>query len=160
MLVVLFRHGHKEFAMDENPSLSPKGFEQAQNLAGLIVNGTLEKPTHCWYSEKKRTQQTLEKSFPGALTFERVELNHREGDEDQKKMRARIQKFLNDLAHRTQAREVHFICTHYDWIEEAMTLIDCDLDLTSYEFSSWAPGQFLVFDLEDGLFTFVKKGHL
>lgn len=160
MLVVLFRHGHKEFSMDENPKLSPKGLEQAHNLARLIADGTLPTPTHCWYSEKIRTKQTLQESLSGALTFERVELNYREGDEDQNKMRARIQKFLNDLTLRTNAREVHFICTHYDWIEESMTLITCDRDLTSYEFSSWAPGQFVVFDLVDGLYTFIKKGRL
>lgn len=162
MVIVIFRHGHKQFSADENPSLSERGFEQAKNLAQLIGSEALPVPTHCWYSPKIRTRQTLELCFKNSsiITFEKNELNTREHDETHKSFKNRIQKFFNELHARSTPNEVHFICTHYDWIEEALTMIQLGSDAHSYELSSWAPGQFALFELQDHIYHYRKKGVL
>lgn len=161
MTVILFRHGHKSFAADANPPLSARGFDQAKNLEHLVEQKILPAPTHCWHSEKIRTQQTLQECFlPGVFTFNKPELNYREHNEDAKNFRHRIQKFINEIAARTAKNEVHFICTHVDWIEESMSIIDSDRDLNTYELSSWAPGQYVQFEIQDHIFHYVKKGVL
>jgi broad specificity phosphatase PhoE len=163
MIILLFRHGHKVFSVDNDPPLSPKGFEQAQHLNQLIAENKIPLATHCWVSDKKRTLQTLEKAIEQhqMITHKKSDLNYREGDENTAQFRSRIQKFLRELSARAKESEIHYICTHYDWIEEAMTLIDCDKDLRSYEYASWSPGQYLVFDLVDqNTYKLLNKGVL
>lgn len=53
MNIVLFRHGHKVFSIDQDPGLSPKGFEQSHHLLEIIENKIIPPPTHVWVSEKK-----------------------------------------------------------------------------------------------------------
>lgn len=149
MILILFRHGHKGLSPMNDPDLTAKGFEQAEILVEFIEKSSLPKPTHCWFSTRVRTQQTLMKAIEKFKTVStcRKELdlkNHAESGID---FRHRIQKFCSELASRGTQNEVHFVCTHYDWIEEALTLIDADKDLNSFEFSNWSPGQFLVFEI-------------
>lgn len=162
MVVIIFRHGHKEFSADENPALSAKGHEQARNLEKLIQNKILPAPTHCWFSEKQRTQQTLQSCFKEnqVFTFEKPELNHRSNKEDIPTFRKKIQKFIHEISRRNNQKEIHFICTHYDWIEESLTIIDSDKDLTSHELGNWAPGQYIQFEVHDYVYHYIKKGVL
>ena len=163
MVILLFRHGHKAFSIDNDPPLSPKGFEQAVHLNQLIAEKKIPLATHCWVSEKKRTLQTLEKAIDQhqMITHKKSDLNYREAEENTAQFRSRIQKFLRELSARAKESEIHYVCTHYDWIEEAMTLIDCDKDLGSYEYASWSPGQYLVFDLIDqNSYKLLNKGVL
>lgn len=149
MILILLRHGHKGLIPFQDPDLTPKGFDQALDLVTQIDNGILPKPTHCWFSEMIRTKQTLlkaiEKYQPRAL--QKSELNIRSHTETAQIFHARIQKFCHDLVLKQKLEEVHFICTHYDWIEEFLTLIDADKDLNSFEFSNWSPGQYFVFEI-------------
>ncbi len=163
MIILLFRHGHKTFSIDNDPELSPRGFEQAQHLIQLVNNQKIPLATHCWVSEKIRTFQTLEKAIVQhkLTTYKKSDLNHREGDENSTQFRQRVQKFLRELGSRAKETEIHYICTHYDWIEEALALIECDKDLTSYEYASWSPGQYLVLDLIDqNNYKLMSKGTL
>lgn len=163
MVILLFRHGHKAFSIDNDPALSPKGFEQALRLPQMIADQKIPLATHCWVSEKKRTFQTLEKAIEQhhIITHKKSDLNYREAEENSAQFRNRIQKFLRELALRAKETEVHYICTHYDWIEEALTLIDCDKDLNSYEYANWSPGQYLVLDLMDqNSYKLLSKGAL
>lgn len=163
MVIIFFRHGHKAFSMDNDPPLSPKGFEQALHLNQLISDQKIPLATHCWVSEKIRTFQTLAQAIEvhQLNTYKKSELNYREADETQDQFKQRIQKFLRELATRSKETEIHYVCTHYDWIEEALLWIDCDQDLMSYEFANWSPGQYMIFDLTDKhRYTFLKKGSL
>lgn len=163
MVILLFRHGHKTFSIDNDPALSPKGFEQAQHLPQMIADKKIPLATHCWVSEKKRTYQTLEKAVEQhqITTYKKSDLNYREAEETSIHFRNRVQKFLRELSARAKETEIHYVCTHYDWIEEAMTLIDCDKDLNSYEYASWAPGQYLMLDLVDqNTYKLLNKGVL
>lgn len=149
MILILFRHGHKGLTPMNDPDLTAKGFEQAEILVDFIEKSTLPKPTHCWFSARIRTQQTLLKAIEKFKTIStcRKELDLKNHTESAVDFRHRIQKFCSEMAARGTQNEVHYICTHYDWIEEALTLIDADKDLNSFEFSNWSPGQFLVFEI-------------
>lgn len=149
MILILFRHGHKGLSPMNDPDLTAKGFEQAEILVDLIEKSSLPKPTNCWYSAKIRTQQTLLKAIEKYKTVStcKKELDLKSHAESAADFRHRIQKFCSEMAARGAQNEVHFACTHYDWIEEALTLIDADKDLNSFEFSNWSPGQFLIFEI-------------
>ena len=113
---------------------------------------------------KLRTFQTLEKviQLTNCKSEKITELNVRSYSENNLQFRARVQKFLNFLDSKSikpeHRHEVHFICTHYDWIEEAMTLIQCDKNLNSFEYASWSPAQYLVFELQDQTWHLSQKG--
>ena len=132
-----------------DPDLTAKGFEQAEILVDLIHKTTLPQPTHCWFSARTRTQQTLAKAIDKYKTVStcRKELDLKSHLESVADFRHRIQMFCFEMVARGAQNEVHFVCTHYDWIEEALTLIDADKDLNSFEFSNWSPGQYLAFEI-------------
>lgn len=150
MILILFRHGHKGMTPFQDPDLTPKGFDQAHDLVTQIENETLPKPTHCWFSDMIRTKQTLLKAIEKyqPTTHQKSELNIRSHAETTQMFYARIQKFYNDLVLKQKTNEVHFVCTHYDWIEESLAFITSDKNLNSFEFSNWSPGQYLIFEID------------
>lgn len=162
MKAILFRHGHKSLAPLTDPDLTEKGFEQSRALLNKISNDLLPVPTHCWVSEKVRTKQTLDAAIQNykPQTNQKTELDVRLHHETLPQFRARIQKFISDITNRKNENETHFICTHYDWIEESLTMIDSDQNLNSHQFASWAPGQYLIFDIRDGIWNYVSQGVL
>src|SRR3989344_766110 len=125
MNIVLFRHAKKGFAPFEDPHLS----------------------------EKIRTHQTFQgfaKSWSLSMTV-KPELNLRSEYETGKTFQQRVQKLIDELsvsAGNDSAKKTIYLCSHYDWIEDAMALIPCDRDLTGFEFSHWAPAQFIHFQIE------------
>lgn len=163
MLVVLIRHAQKDFLPPEDPGLNEKGQQQAQRLFELIHKKNLPTPTELWCSTKIRTKQTL---VPMAEElslgfFIKDELNLRSYQESLKDFRFRLQKIINELTDQSKSKQEQniFLCTHYDVIEELMTLIPCDKDLTGFEFSHWAPSQFVIFELSDlDYWKFIKIG--
>jgi hypothetical protein len=114
-------------------------------------------------SPKRRTSQSfypLAKRHSLQLTVS-SDLDQRLPHESQSEFRGRIADFLTHLQKKSAAEsDVIYACTHYDWIEEAMSLIDCDRDLNSLEFAHWAPTQYVAFVLpiDSGHWTFLKKG--
>ncbi len=160
MKVVLFRHAQKGLNPFSDPELSEAGHSQAENLISLVDKSILPKPTHFWVSPKIRTAQTFQPLSQNLKTPLQVtdHLDLRLDSENRNAFRGRVQKFLNSFEIQSANKEVHFLCTHYDWIEESMTLINSDKDLNSFEFSHWSPTQFVVFELQDSLWKFLKKG--
>lgn len=158
MKFVLFRHGSKGFMPFEDPELNAQGFQQSVKIAELVKSADLPAPTKLFVSPKRRTSQTL---YPLSKDFSlqmqiHSELDLRQAEETSGQFRSRIQSFLNFVAE--QKNEVIFACTHYDWIEESLTLIECDRNLNSFEFSHWAPSQFLIFEVENSEWKVLKKG--
>jgi phosphohistidine phosphatase SixA len=149
MILILLRHAHKGLTPFEDPDLSTKGFEQAQILADLVATNKLPKPTQCLYSDKIRTRQTLAQVVEtwAPICLRKPELNMRSHKETQSEFRGRIQKFCSQLVSQSKFSDVCFLCTHYDWIEEVLTLINSDKDLNSFEYLNWSPGQYLVFEI-------------
>lgn len=171
MLVVLIRHGHKGHLPFQDPELTPQGFDQAVHLAELIASKDIPKPTHCWYSDKIRTRQTLSEAILkfNPVCTETKNLSTRVNNESHLEFRKKVQDFIAALNQRAQSKpnEVHFICTHFDWIEESLSMIHCDQDLNSFQFAHWSPGQFVIFELVDNaddqknfLWKFKSKGVL
>ena len=160
MKFVLFRHAQKGFVPFEDPELSPKGFEQSLLLTELIKNKSLPEPSELLVSPKRRTSQTF---YPIAKLYNLTpritdSLDQRKNEENSLQFRQRVQSFLNEIENSTD-RNVIFACTHYDWLEEAMTLINCDRDLNTFEFAHWAPTQYVVFEIEKQLWKFSGKGN-
>ena len=166
MILILFRHGHKSLLPFADPDLTPQGFDQAADLVQQIESGILPKPTHCWFSEKIRTQQTLSKAIENfnPISKKSSNLNLRSHTETHQEFKSRIQKILFEITAENKSTDVHFICTHYDWIEEGLSLINSDKDLNSFEFSNWSPGQYLLFEIESSdrntNWKMLKKGVL
>lgn len=160
MKFVLFRHGSKGITPFEDPELNVQGFQQSIQIAELIKNNILPKPTTLFVSPKRRTSQTL---YPASKEFSvnlqiRPELDLRQQDESLKQFRTRIESFLEAVTGQSAETDVIFACTHFDWIEESMTIIECDRNLNSFEFSHWAPSQYLVFEIEDSVWKVLNKG--
>lgn len=159
MRFVLFRHAQKGIMPFEDPELSPNGFMQADHLLKLVHSDKIPKPEALLVSPKRRTSQTFYKiskeyNLPCQV---RPDLNQRESDETSQQFKDRIQNFLNSLVTNTSQTTV-FACTHYDWIEEAMTLIHCDRDLNSFEFMHWSPTQYIEFEIQNTIWKFIQKG--
>jgi phosphohistidine phosphatase SixA len=165
MIFILLRHGHKSMEPPENPTLSGKGHEQARQLLKMVQEKTLPAPTVCIYSDKIRTKETLSELIDFLKTKNelKTDLNMREYNETATQFRTRIQKLVNLYTYQGSQPEnknqVVYACTHYDWIEEAMTVIDSDKNLNSYEFASWSPAQYIEFKInEDGIWQFRSRG--
>lgn len=160
MKFVLFRHAHKGILPFEDPELSLPGFEQASKLVELVRNQNLPAPSQLYVSPKRRASQTfypLSKNFSINLEVY-PELEQARGDESASEFRDRVKTFLNKIALRAHENQTVFACTHFDWIEEAMALIHCDLDLNNFEFSHWAPTQFVAFEVGADQWKFISKG--
>lgn len=163
MRFVLFRHAHKGLLPFEDPELSLPGFEQAVRLPGLLKSPpdtALPRPTRLMVSPRRRASQTfypLAKELQLPLTVQ-AELDQRQNTESGAEFRRRVQEYLQRLPRESAPHEVIFACTHYDWIEEAMNLINCDRDLNSFEFSHWSPTQYAAFDAGAEPWKFLQKG--
>jgi len=161
MKFVLFRHAHKGFQPFEDPELSPQGFEQALCIGDLIVKNNLSVPTHLFVSPKKRTSQTfypLSQKLNLKLEI-KSNLDQQNQYESSLAFKAKVQQFIQELESFKNPNFVIFACTHYDWIETAMTLINCDKELNSFEFSHWEPTQYIEFELPGNRhWRFIQKG--
>lgn len=162
MKVVLIRHAQKGITPYEDPSLTEGGLLQAESLCQLTKKNLLPIPTHAWVSPKTRTFQTLKPLCESHQIRAQITeaLDQRSSNETSADFRKRVSNFINQLDLRaTEAPdEIHILCTHYDWIEEGMTLINSDKDLNSFEFSHWSPTQFVVFDVQDSVWKIIGKG--
>lgn len=162
MQVVLIRHAQKGITPYENPGLTEGGFLQAEALCELAKKSFLPIPTHAWVSPRIRTYQTLKALCESYQVQIQVtdSLDQRASEENNDQFRKRISSFLNQFETHTveTSEQIHFLCTHYDWIEESLTLINADKDLNSFEFSHWAPTQFVVFEIEKSVWKVIRKG--
>ena len=167
MEIILFRHAKKGFMPFEDPSLSPQGLLQSRSLPDTVQNLKLPEPTALWVSEKIRTHQTFQylgECYKIPLTV-KAELNLRMDRESATMFTQRVQAFIEQLSlstGKTKEKSCIYLCTHYDWIETAMTLIPCDTNLNSFEFAHWAPAQFIHFMVEahkdEKIWKYLRKG--
>ncbi len=162
MKFVLFRHAHKGSSPYDDPELSKQGQEQAASLVHLINRAEIPKPNQLLVSPRRRTSQTF---YPVSREFNlqskiQKALDQRNSNESHAEFRERVSQFLMQADQLESAGSVVYVCTHYDWIEEAMTLINCDKDLNSFEFSHWSPAQHLIFEVHEKLWKLIKKGKL
>lgn len=164
MNVVLFRHAQKGMTPFDNPHLTIEGFVQADAIASAVaIERKLVAPTEIWVSDKIRTHQTLQPvaSHFKISTQQKDELDLRNDHETQQMFHDRVHALIDLLSVTSEndsSLKSIYLCTHYDWIEEAMALIPCDTNLSGYEFSHWGPAQYAAFSIESGLWKLTSKG--
>ncbi len=177
MLIALFRHGHKDFVTSylqsptgmttfDNPPLSAKGFQQAEQIKTEVAERRLPMPNLIWVSQLQRTLQTFTNvsQFSNCNPIIRAELNCHSSGESAQNFRIRITQIITEISQMSLSNEhaqtVLYLCSHYDWIEEALLQIPCTVNLNSFEYSSWSPAQYLVLNCDQPLWTVQQFGHI
>lgn len=157
MKIYIFRHAQKAMDFTGDPDLTLEGHAQAQRILVKVLKNELPRPTELWVSPKKRTHSTFR-----PLSMElKIPLKNTEGlleqlsTETLHDFRQRIENVLNQARKNPDA--IVFLCSHYDWVLEAMTVIPSETDLTDTEFTHWSPSQYAGFRVHpDGLFEFIE----
>lgn len=159
MQIHLFRHAERENTGIENPPLSKRGKEQATALRAAIEKGVLSKPGRLYVSPKLRAQQTFLPVAEGLGVEMQMtpELDERQNSESGSQFSARVRRFLGFLEKQTG---VLYVCTHLDWIEEALINIPSPEDLLSEKYQAWAPAQFIEFEVQEGLWIIHRSGRI
>lgn len=157
MIWVLFRHGDKQNT-GHDPELSREGHEQAKRIAAKAKSGGLPKPTALYVSTKVRTRQTFEplSQLLGVPLVIKAELTERVPGETAEKFRMRIQEFLVKIMLLHKETDVVYFCSHFDWIDEFLTIIESDSDLSRC--THWPPAQHMVFEKRDVWFLAKYEG--
>ena len=158
MKIYFFRHAQKAMDFSSDPGLTAEGHAQAQKITEKVFKKELPKPTLLWTSPKKRacsTFQPLAKELGLPLHLEEALLEQR-SDESLSDFTKRIRNLCNKAS--AKSGEVLFICSHYDWVLEAMQVIPCiDNASENSELSHWVPAQYAGFDIDsDGLFKLLE----
>ncbi len=155
MQVLLFRHAKKSYEPFGDPVLTKDGLNQANALTQLISKNRLPLPTQLLVSPKTRAKQTFEKisEFLNLTLAIRDELEERKSFENSQDFRRRVQYFLNFCE---DQNGILYLCTHHDWIEEAMNLIHSDVDLNNQKYNFWQPCQFMQFEIESSLWKLTR----
>lgn len=137
----------------KDPDLTNFGHQQAAKLAELIRNGALLRGTQFLTSPRLRAQSTLKPAAQlcGSLVQVAQDLDQRTHFESHEVFRARIQHLLNSLENRFSQKDVVYLCSHHDWIEESLSVIPADTDLLDPRYWSWRPAQYMYFEIVDGL---------
>lgn len=160
MQIVLFRHAEKSSVGAQNPGLSARGHAQANLISNLASQGELPSPTRFLSSPLLRAQQTL---LPASQKFEKTieivaDLNERQNLESVDQFRHRISRFLRWVETQTG---LLYVCSHLDWIDEAMSLITSDVNLNQDRYQHWSPAAHLCFEIDaSGLWVLEKQGEI
>lgn len=157
MKAYLFRHAERTSDPQRGRSLTPRGKQQAQRMVELVSQSQLDRPSRLIVSPQSRTQDTFE---PLSIELEiklqiHSDLNERVSGETAELFAQRVRRFIGEIS---QGTGVTYFCTHLDWIEEALIAIPSDMDLLHPCFQPWQPGQFISFEIRDGIWHFEKTG--
>lgn len=160
MQILILRHAEKLSALgSNNPPLSEKGQIQAKNLLKLFEENKLFKPDQLWGSTKVRTQQTL---LPlaqnlGKTVLPLPALEEKKHTESRTQFIDRIQQQLNKIE---KSQQNIMLCSHMDWLEEALALIPAAESVSNSIHSHWPSGAYFHFQIQDGLWHFQQSGQL
>jgi phosphohistidine phosphatase SixA len=163
MKLVLIRHATRNTHAAGDASLNPTGMTQADELLRLLKpQGPLPVPSHLVTSPKKRAKQTLTPLSVATHAQLLIDsrLDERKQNESMSDFTERVTEVLNHLSQRGEAptnpalenqsgkdspREISiYLCTHLDWLELALNLLDSDL--SDFErATSFAPCEFKIF---------------
>ncbi len=157
MRIYLFRHAERDSFGATDPSLSSRGQLQAEKILSMIRSNEMDRPDRLWVSPRKRSQQTF--SFLSQhLTLEASiipALDERQNSESAYGFNQRVRRVISDVA---SIHGTTFVCSHLDWIEEALPIIPCTEELLSFEYQAWEPGRHMIFDIEEGLWHLRRFG--
>jgi len=119
--IVFVRHAHRDKPIpDDNNGLSPKGFEQTEDLVKAYKQGEIPPSKIFWSSPKIRCQQTLKPICDEASGTYKVEplLDERLADEKSASYNGRIAKFIEKAI--AEHAETIYLCSHGDILPEAI----------------------------------------
>jgi broad specificity phosphatase PhoE len=158
MNVYLFRHGQKGSTPLSDPDLTEYGYQQSRALAEKIREGDFLPGTQFLASPRLRAQSTLRMAALLCQVPLRIEptLDQRESYESAEDFRTRISELIHSLTKLYSGNDTVYLCTHHDWVEEALSLIPADVDLLDSKYWSWSPAQFAHFKVKDGVWEFLK----
>lgn len=157
MIIYIFRHAQKAMDFSGDPDLTEAGHLQAQNLLQKVLKKELPQPTQLWTSPRVRAQSTLRPLAQHLKVPLQIQdsLVEQRADEDMTDFRQRVQRTLEQAAH--LKNEVVFMCSHYDWVVEAMSVAPADKDLSDNDFVHWTPAQHVGFKVnDDGVFEYLE----
>lgn len=157
MKIYVFRHAQKAMDFSGDPDLTTEGHAQASRLLDKVLKEELPRPTELWVSPKKRTHSTFRPlaQHLGLQLIVQEDLLEQKSDESLSEFRLRVTRTLEAAA--TRKDSVVFLCSHYDWVVEAMAVAPSDTDLSGIEFSHWSPAQHVGFHVkQDGVFEFIE----
>ncbi|MBN8538081.1 MAG: histidine phosphatase family protein [Deltaproteobacteria bacterium] len=150
MKFLIFRHADKKGGLEKDSPLSPLGIKQSQHLLEQVKNRKLPRPSKIYCSPRKRTSLTMGPLAENSQVriSETSLLDLKQPQESNKDFRLRIQEFLVSFQLEGEVPCV-YICTHQDWIEEFLSVIESSTDLLKPEYSFWPCGQYMYFEKND-----------
>lgn len=158
MKVVFLRHATRSLHGTGDSPLNTVGKSQADALANYLVpNGPLPLPTRLYCSPKRRAQETLSPLSSALQMDVQVDprLDERQHSESGQEFEARILNFLKAL--QDDSSTCSYVCSHLDWLETALVLIDSDM--TDLEIATpWATAEFRIFKISEGLWVLKSSG--
>ncbi len=158
MKIILLRHGNRDLSMSSDGGLNQIGKDLATGFhARLQPNGELPIPTCLLASPKKRAQETLlplSKALSIQLKTDKG-LDERQNDETSAAFRARVKKYFEALPTQYKPTDVLYLCTHADWLEDAMIVLPSDIPTFVAE-SGFACGEYRIFQFNGEIWKFAK----
>ena len=165
MKIVLLRHATRSaMGLGDSP-LTLLGLAQAEEFGTKAATAQVQlpKPTHVIASPKQRARQTLEPL--AEKTGIALKIDHRLDERHQNESAQIFTHRLREILAEVESIESNsvtpepaiYLCSHLDWLEQAVTEISTDL--TDIEAAaSWQTCEYRIFNVEDGLWQFVRRG--
>ena len=151
MKVLLFRHAEKANDGTANPPLSREGLNQARRLVEEVSAKKLPKPKALLSSPRLRAQQTFKELSLGTGIPVQVNplLNERAPTESPLDFRRRVQEFLVSFQLDFNSEDCVYLCSHLDWIEEFLTIIESPTDFSAPQYSHWSSAQWMMLEKDE-----------
>jgi broad specificity phosphatase PhoE len=144
--------------MSSDGGLNQIGKDLAMGLHGrLRPQGDLFVPTDLIASPKKRAQETLlplSKALNMQLKTD-IGLDERQHDETSAEFRLRVKNYLVAVLKKHDSSAVVYLCTHADWLEDAMLTLPSDIPTFVAE-SGFACGEYRAFEFNGEIWKFLK----
>lgn len=157
MKIYFFRHAQKAVDFSGDPDLTTEGYAQAHKLLEKVLKNELPMPTQLWVSPKKRTHSTF-RPLANELHLQlqtQDALLEQQNDETAIDFRHRVRNLLEKAG--TKSDEVIFMCSHYDWVIEALAVVPSDTDFSDSDYQHWSPTQYAGFEISsEGIFKFIE----
>ncbi len=161
MKVILFRHAEKEIVGSSNPPLTQRGLQQAKKLIDEVRSKKLPEPQVMMVSPRVRSQQTFS-PLADVLKIKSIAtplLDERTSKETSEDFRRRVQELLVLLQMDYPNDECIYLCTHYDWIQEFLSIVECTTDLMHAKYHHWNSCQWMWLNKKE-LWDLVKFDHV
>jgi phosphohistidine phosphatase SixA len=146
MKICLLRHGSRDLTSSSDNGLNQAGIEMAKSLPSkLIPQGEFPVPTLLRSSPKRRARETLGPLSEKLHKPLKVDsgLDERQNAETSVQFRTRVRNYLEQLRKQCSSADVAYLCTHADWLEEAIIILSPE----SIADGGFACGELRIFEM-------------